>query len=194
LGLGILSAVLILTSCSSEDGSNSFAHSTAPSNLSLAKSGVIKPKVGDLVPDFVLPDQNGNSYLLSDFSGSYVFLNFWATWCPPCVEELPSLDGLNYRFKSKNFTMVAVSVDDSWKDIHKFLSKLNRRPSFLILRDNLKLVSSGMYGTDKFPESYLIGPKRHLLKKYIGAYNWLNEGKVKQIEDLMETKNSRKTK
>ena len=147
------------------------------------KEGGVSPAVeGQLVPDFELEDQHGKAYRLSDFEGNIVFLNFWATWCAPCVEELPMMDSLNNKLRAKEFTMIAVSVDESWEEIKRFVQTLNREPTFLILRDPNKTIASKIYGSEMFPETYVIGKDRKLLKKYKGIKNWLDEKQVAFFE------------
>lgn len=146
------------------------------------------PRVGELVPDFKLQDRKGRWHKLSDFRGSVVFLNFWATWCPPCVDELPVMDALNQRYKAKNFTMVGVSVDDDWETVNEFFQDRGKFPSFLVLLDSKKDVTTLSYGTSKFPETYIIGPTGILLKKYIGAFNWLSADKLDDIDNFLSKK------
>lgn len=131
------------------------------------------PKVGEEVSDFSLRDLNGHVFTLSSFRGNYVFLNFWATWCPPCVEEFPYMEALNQRLKAKRFTMIAVSVDKTVAEVKSFESSLDRRPSFLVLMDPEHRLAEKL-GTNKFPETYVIDPAGRLVEKYIGPMNWLS--------------------
>lgn len=158
------------------------------SEAELKTDGQIKPEVGDLVPDFQLEDAQGRVFRLSQFEGSLVFLNFWATWCPPCIEELPSMDALNQRFKAKAFNMLAVSVDDSWAEISRFRSRLSRAPSFLILHDPEKFVANQLYGTEKFPETFIIGPDRRLLRKFEGSVAWTQPELVELLQGYIQSK------
>lgn len=142
-------------------------------------------QIGELVPDFVLQDEKGRSFQLSSFRGNYVFLNFWATWCPPCIEELPSMEALNFLWRTKNFSMLAVSVDDSWEIIFNFLRRLSREPSFLILHDPSKSVSTELYGTTKFPETFLIDPEGRLIRRFDGAKPWNSPAVLSELEAIM---------
>ncbi|MDB5036904.1 MAG: alkyl hydroperoxide reductase/Thiol specific antioxidant/Mal allergen, partial [Bacteriovoracaceae bacterium] len=81
-----------------------------------------EPVLGKEVPDFELEDSKGQKHRLSDFRGNLVFLNFWATWCPPCIQEFPLMEALNQKFKAKSFSMIGVSVDQSWVDMGPFFS------------------------------------------------------------------------
>lgn len=139
-------------------------------------------RVGDAVPPFAVKDQRGREFKLSDFKGSLVLLNFWATWCPPCVEELPSMDALNSSFKAKPFNLLAVSVDEGgWKAIDTFFNQLTRRPSFLVLLDSNKSIAES-FGVSKYPETFLISGEGKLLKHYIGAVEWLHPQVLGEIE------------
>lgn len=181
---GLIGVACLPLACDSKQKAYRFGE--APSEARLAEASSSLPKEGELVPDFILEDRQGRAFQLSQFKGNFVFLNFWATWCPPCIEELPSMDALNGRWKTKAFSMLAVSVDDSWEPIDGFMSRLNREPSFLILHDPGKLVATGLYGVEKFPESFLIGPDRRLLKKYQGAFRWDDPKMLAEISALME--------
>src|SRR5690349_804383 len=68
-------------------------------------------QVGDRAPEFTIQADNGHKYSQADFGGKLLVLNFWATWCPPCHEELPSLDALQKKFASKGLVVLAISVD-----------------------------------------------------------------------------------
>jgi thiol-disulfide isomerase/thioredoxin len=146
------------------------------------------PEIGSLVPDFKLQDRKGRFHKLSDFRGNIVFLNFWATWCPPCVEELPLLDSLNRRYSAKPFTMIAVSVDTNWQTVNTFFRDVKKTPSFLVLLDSSHKVAQDLYGTYKYPESYLIDAEGRLIKKFVGAYNWVSPDKFEEIDELFAKK------
>ena len=85
--------------------------------------------VGSVAPDFELKDPDGKLVRLSDFRGKFVFLNFWATWCEPCVDEMPAMMTLNETLKDRDFHMLAVSVDTSWEVIEEFLRPVRAGPA-----------------------------------------------------------------
>src|SRR5262245_27004586 len=92
--------------------------------------GVIS--IGQRAPDFEIKDPSGEGIKLSDFRGNLVFLNFWATWCPPCVDEMPAMELVNRAFKDRKFQMIAVSVDTDWEKVFDFYKKHNLTlPSYL---------------------------------------------------------------
>lgn len=163
------------------------ASSTAPVDAPLITDEL---REGDLVPDFSLQDLQAKSYRLYEFleAGNYVLVNFWATWCPPCLEELPSMEDLNQQWKGRLFSMLAISVDDEAQIVRDFLGQLGaRQPTFLILHDPGKL-QAGIFGTEKFPETYLIGPDKRLLKKFVGPRNWTSSETLLELEEAIGLK------
>src|SRR5689334_17992507 len=110
------------------------------------------PRIGAVAPEFTVQDSD-RKVTLSDFRGKIVVLNFWATWCPPCVEEMPSLVQLQHRFKDKNVVLLGVSLDVDGDAYHKFLK--DHGVDFLTVRDPDQK-SSSLYGTFKYPETYII--------------------------------------
>jgi thiol-disulfide isomerase/thioredoxin len=123
----------------------------------------------------------GGSVKLSDYKGKWVFVNFWATWCAPCRDEMPSMEMLNRRFKGE-FAMIAVSVDDDQAQIGRFFG--SDKPSFTVLWDSEKRFSN-IYGSRKFPESYLIDPEGRIAAKFTGPRDWYNQGTVQYFDDIL---------
>jgi cytochrome c biogenesis protein CcmG/thiol:disulfide interchange protein DsbE len=106
---------------------------------------------------------------LSQYRGQIVVLNFWATWCPPCVEEMPSLVEMQRRMKAKGVTVVAVSVDVDEKAYQQFLK--DHRVDLITVRDPSQKTANS-YGTFKFPETYVIDRTGAMRRKFIGAIDW----------------------
>ncbi|MBV9574201.1 MAG: TlpA family protein disulfide reductase [Acidobacteriales bacterium] len=131
-------------------------------------SGSRPPRIGTLAPDFSIADGDRN-VSLRDFRGKVVVLNFWATWCPPCIEEMPSLVEMQQRMKNRDVTVFAVSVDADETAYRRFL-KVNNVNLFT-LRDSSQK-SNSLYGTFKFPETYIIDRNGIVRRKFIGAVNW----------------------
>jgi len=140
--------------------------------LSLALSGCYggsRPaRIGTPAPDFIVQDSD-RKVELRDFRGKTVVLNFWATWCPPCVEEMPSLTELQQRFRDKDVTVVGVSVDVDSDSYHRFLK--DHKIDFLTVRDPDQKANN-LYGTFKFPETYIIDRKGIVRRKFIGPVDW----------------------
>ena len=118
---------------------------------------------------------------LSDLRGQIIVLNFWATWCPPCVEEMPSLVVLQQRMKDKGITVLAVSVDHDESAYHKFLKQYG--VNLLTVRDPSEK-SKNLYGTVKIPETYIIDRNGVLRRKFIGAVDWAEPEVVEFLSRL----------
>jgi len=106
---------------------------------------------------------------LNQLRGHVVVLNFWATWCPPCVDEMPSLVQMQQKMRDKGISVLAVSIDDDAGAYHKFLK--DYRVDLLTVRDDHKQ-SSRLYGTFKYPETYIIDRNGIVRRKFIGAVDW----------------------
>jgi peroxiredoxin len=128
------------------------------------------PTIGQPVPEVVLPDLNGQTVRLSDYRGEVVVLNFWATWCPPCVEEMPSLERLHKALGNKGLRVLAASVDDNLEDIERFRKQYQL--TLPILHDEGGRVSH-TFTTFKYPETYIVGRDGRLVAKIIGPRDWI---------------------
>jgi cytochrome c biogenesis protein CcmG, thiol:disulfide interchange protein DsbE len=126
------------------------------------------PRVGKAAPDFTVRDSD-RTVTLSQFKGQVVVLNFWATWCPPCIEEMPSLVRMQQRMQPKGVTVLAVSVDVDENNYRRFLKE--HGVNLLTVRDPDQK-SNGLYGTFKFPETYIIDRNGVMRRKFIGAVDW----------------------
>jgi len=142
---------------------------------------------GEKAPDFLLPTLADNKISLSDLHGRVVVLNFWATWCPPCVEETPSLNRFSEQMEAQGVTVIGVSVDRDAAALEKFVA--NAQLIFPIARDPQQTVSS-RYGTFKFPESYIIDLDGRIAEKLIGAVNWQDERIVNLVSGLARARKS----
>ncbi len=125
-------------------------------------------RIGSVAPDFTVQDST-SKVTLSQFKGQVVVLNFWATWCPPCVEEMPSLVQMQQKMKAKGITVLAVSVDADDDAYRKFLEDHN--VNLLTVRDGDQKAND-LYGTFKFPETYIIDRNGIVRRKFIGAVDW----------------------
>lgn len=131
-------------------------------------SGTRPPRIGSPAPDFTVRDSQ-HAITLSQLKGQIVVLNFWATWCPPCIEEMPSLVQMQERMKGKGITVLAVSVDVDDSNYRRFLKDHN--VNLLAVRD-ADQKSNQLYGTFKFPETYIIDRNGVVRRKFIGAVDW----------------------
>lgn len=125
---------------------------------------------GAAAPDFTLPRAGvAGNLQLSELRGQVVFLNFWATWCKPCEEEMPAMERLYRAFRDQGFEMLAVSVDVGDAEVLAFQERLGL--SFPILRDPDKAVAD-RYQSRFFPETYLIDQQGTVVGRYIGPRDW----------------------
>jgi thiol-disulfide isomerase/thioredoxin len=136
---------------------------------------------GDYAPDFSFTTEDGHAVSLNSFGGKVLLLNFWASWCPPCIEETPSLDLLARTFKSKGLVVLAVSVDDKESNYRAFLQRFH--PGFLTVRDS-KLHED--YGTFIYPETYIIGSDGRVLRKIAEGADWTTPQMTDYIASLLK--------
>lgn len=124
-----------------------------------------------LSPSTVFFDEAGQKMTLDAFKGKYVLINLWATWCPPCVVELPSLDNLQAKLKDKNFQVVAISMDRS--DMATIMSFLQKRGIERLQPywDKERQISM-QWKYDGLPVSFLVDPDGNVLKSYEGSSTW----------------------
>jgi len=125
-------------------------------------------RIGEVAPDFSVQDSD-RTVVLSQFRGQVVVLNFWATWCPPCNEELPSLMSMQERTRARGVAVVGISIDVDDDAYHRFLKQ--RGVNFLTVRDPEQKIS-GMYGTHGWPETFIIDRQGVLRRKVVGPINW----------------------
>lgn len=112
-------------------------------------------KVGDPAPDFVLKDMQGNEHKLSDYKGQGVFLNFWGTWCPPCVREMPAMDRQYKAFQGQGVQMLAINIAQTDFEVQSFIDSYNL--SFPVVIDRSKDVMT-KYNIDQLPATILVAP------------------------------------
>lgn len=136
-------------------------------------------QIGTQAPDFTISDGQ-KTVSLSQFRGKPVVLNFWATWCPPCVEEVPSIVAMQKQMGDK-VVVLAVSIDVDNDAFTQFTAK--RMPGVLTVRDGDQKVSS-LYGTYGWPETYIIDPNGVIRRKLIGAQDWTSPEMIDYLNQL----------
>jgi cytochrome c biogenesis protein CcmG/thiol:disulfide interchange protein DsbE len=137
------------------------------------------PITSDAIPQFSVTDITGKSHHISDFKGKIVILNFWATWCPPCVIEFPKL--LTLANDNPNIILLALSSDIDDQNIHKFLKKFPSVSSNVIIaRDDKRHITADLFQTYKLPESLIIAPSGQMVKKIVGDTDW-NGAEIKNF-------------
>ena len=137
---------------------------------------------GKPAPDFTLNDLSGRPVQLSSLRGKVVLVNFWATWCPPCREEVPSLVRMNQALQGKPFQLLAVSIDEGGKGaVTDFFKKGGVTLPALLDTDG---AVSRRYGTTGVPETFVIDTKGVIMKKVVGAMDWSSPEVLAALEDL----------
>jgi cytochrome c biogenesis protein CcmG, thiol:disulfide interchange protein DsbE len=143
-------------------------------------SGSRPPRIGAAAPDFAVRDSD-RTITLSQLKGQVVVLNFWATWCPPCIEEMPSLVQMQQRMRARGVTVLAVSVDADESNYRRFLRDHN--VNLLSVRD-ADQKSNALYGTFKFPETYVIDRNGVVRRKFIGPVDWTEPDVIEYLGKL----------
>jgi len=139
-------------------------------------------KDGDRAPDFSIRTDSGRTVSRGNFGGKVLILNFWATWCVPCVTEMPSLDQLQARFASQGLVVLGVSIDKDQDAYRQFLRKVP--VSFQTARDGEQKINS-QYGTSKVPESYIIDRSGRVIKKIVGSETWNDDRVMSYVQSLL---------
>jgi peroxiredoxin len=140
---------------------------------------------GDTAPNFTVVTDSGRQVTRSEFGGRLLVLNFWATWCPPCVEELPSLNEFQKQMAGQGVVVVGISVDRNEKTYRQFLQRT--KVAFLTARDPEARISAD-YGTFKYPETYIIDSKGEVLEKFIGPENWMDPNLINRVKSFLQTR------
>jgi len=141
---------------------------------------------GATAPDFSLRNLQNREVRLSDLRGKIVLVNFWATWCPPCVEEIPSMDRLYGLMKGKDFEMLAINVEGNGRaTVPNFLK--THKASFPILFDEQAKVQD-LYGVHRFPETFILDRDGRVLDKIIGGRTWDDPTIVDYLNFLLRGK------
>jgi len=142
-------------------------------------------KEGTRSIDFELPDLSGKKVSLSSLKGQVVFLNFWATWCPPCRAEMPSMERLHKRFKDKGLVILAVNLQEEAKTVRKFVAA--NKLSFPVLLDSDGRIGA-IYGARSIPTSYLVSRDGNVLAGTIGGRQWDSKEFISFFARLLELK------
>jgi cytochrome c biogenesis protein CcmG, thiol:disulfide interchange protein DsbE len=139
--------------------------------------------IGLLAPDFTFPGLDGKMVNLSDYRGKVVLVNIWATWCTPCVDEMPSMEKLYQKLKGKDFEILAVSIDSlEAKAVVPFMNKHNL--TFPVLFDSAETVKTS-YRITGIPESFIIDKNGILIEKIIGSRDWARPRFQSFLTDLI---------
>ena len=144
----------------------------------------VVPAENQPAPDVQVSNLNGSSLKLSDLKGKVVMLNFWATWCPPCREEIPSFISLSKKMENRPFQLVAVSIDEGGKPaVESFFQTSGFNLPAYTDPDNK---AAKTYGITGVPETFIINKSGIIVKKVIGPLTWDSPEIVAFLEELMK--------
>ena len=139
--------------------------------------------VGDTAPSFSIVTDQGRRITPTSFGGRLLVLNFWATWCAPCVEEVPSLSELQKRVAGSGVVVVGVSVDKNPRLYRQFLQRF--QPDFQTARNPDESIPNS-YGTYRYPETYIIDRNGKVVEKVISARDWTDPDFIRSIQKMAE--------
>ena len=143
----------------------------------------IEPVEKTLAPDFLLKDLDGTTIRLHDLRGKVVLLNFWATWCPTCRFEMPSMEALHKEFSSQGLAVLAVALRESAEDVQSFYKEHNI--SFPALLDHNGKASE-LYETWSLPTTFLINKRGYIVGKVIGYRDWHSDQSKAFFAELLK--------
>jgi peroxiredoxin len=150
----------------------------------LLQQGQREPTAHFAAPDFVLPDIEGRVHQLTDLRGNVVLLNVWATWCPPCRLEMPSMERLHRRLENRPFVMLAVNEDGEDGDgVAPFVKSLGL--TFPVLLDHQGRLPP-RYGVTGYPETFIINQAGDVIRHIIGPVDWDREDMVAYLVSLLD--------
>jgi DsbE subfamily thiol:disulfide oxidoreductase len=150
--------------------------------LSACQRESTSPQLGKQAPDFTLANLSGQSVRLMDLRGKVVLLNFWASWCPPCREEVPSLVKLNKAMSGKDFRMLAVSIEQGGVEaVEKYFRNAGIRLPALVDADGKVGKTFGITGV---PETFIIDKQGVIRKKVVGPIDWDDPSVIQYLQEL----------
>ncbi|MGH8701710.1 MAG: TlpA family protein disulfide reductase [Burkholderiales bacterium] len=146
----------------------------------------LKPWPGGATPGLELRDLDGRAHRLAEYRGKVVLVNFWATWCAPCRDEMPSIQRLKEKLAGKPFVVLAVNLDEPEARVRKFLSQM--KVDFTVLLDPEKKAAKA-WDARILPVSFVIGPDGRIHYSLVGDLDWGDDRVVSRISELLpETK------
>jgi thiol-disulfide isomerase/thioredoxin len=148
-----------------------------------ASAQALRPWNGIATPQIELDDVDGKAYRLADFRGKVVLVNFWATWCEPCREEMPSIERLRKSLEGKRFAVLAVNVGEGPNAVREFTKKVPLGATILLDRD---ISTSRAWGARLLPATFIVGPDGAVRYLHYGALDWSREDIRATIAKLLE--------
>lgn len=137
---------------------------------------------GGMTPALQLPDTKGRTHKLSEYRGKVVLINFWATWCTPCREEMPSIERLRRAMTGKPFVVLAVNLGEPEPRVRQFLQSVPL--GFPVLLD-ADMAAAKAWKVRQLPASFVVGPDGRIRYSYIGDLDWSREAVRKTVAELL---------
>jgi len=136
-------------------------------------------------PSWQLQDLEGKPVSLQDFSGKFLVINFWATWCEPCIGEWPQIDRLAERFADRDDVVVlAISIDKSRDDIRPFLDRMSLSETPTVVLWDPEQTIHQTYGSAKIPDTFFVGPDGQLIHQYVNVRDWGKPAAYRCVESM----------
>jgi peroxiredoxin len=158
------------------------AFPVAAGNFVSSPGPIAQAKVGFLAPDVTVKNLRGESVLLSQYRGKVVMLNFWATWCPPCRAEMPSMERLFQQMQGEAFVLLAVNTEaQGAQNVPNFLKRSPYSFPMLLDPDALAQIAYGVY---RFPETFIINKDGTILNHVLGGREWDDSSMVDYLKFL----------
>ena len=152
---------------------------------SLVQAKDLKPYDGASLPDFTLSDMQGKAHSLSDYKGKVVMLNFWATYCGPCIKEMPSMQRLKQKMAGKPFAILAIDMAEEKADVEAFFEKHKIKVDFSILIDpEGEVVEQWMISA--VPTTFILDPAGKIRYALYGGLEWDNDEVIGTLNGLMK--------
>jgi thiol-disulfide isomerase/thioredoxin len=148
-----------------------------------AGAAELKPWTGGATPPLVLQDLHGRTHRLADYRGKVVLVNFWATWCEPCRDEMPSIERLRQSLAGKPFEVLAVNIGEPLGRIERFLEKMPLGFPMLLDRDT---GAAKAWKARVVPATFLVGPDGRIRYVHYGELDWSSEPVRKRVAELLE--------
>lgn len=155
---------------------------------SLSSSALRQLESRPFAPDFTLHHRDGTPYRLDELRGNVILVNFWATWCPPCQAELPTLQHAWERLRGRDFVVLAIAVDENKKAIDKFFLTLSHAVTFPVLIDS-RMDAAQFWPLKGLPSTFLIDKTGHVSHIVHGALDWSSPEVIRLLEQLLQEPN-----
>jgi peroxiredoxin len=134
-------------------------------------------------PNFTLKDIDGKTIQLSDFRGKIVIVNFWATWCPPCREEIPSMNEAMKKLNNKKFVMLGINMAEEADTVLEFSN--NTAIDFTVLLDTTG-EASAKWPMKGLPTTFIVNPQGKIIYRAIGSRDWSSDSLLKELQKLLK--------